>query len=436
MALSIAQVVFILSFSALSLLFDRSEFWSYFPLYILMFVAYLFVLKLGQKQIISSLLLAVMLRVMALAMSPQLSDDFYRFHWDGLLVTQGLNPYEMSPREVLNAKKNYEGISNELFEKLNSKDYKSVYPPLSQVVFAIGAMISPGDLFYSMLSMKSILLLFEIGSFFLLYRLLQQKKMETSLLLLYAWNPLVLIEGAVNMHFETMLIFFVLLFMYLLGKQKIGLSGASLGLACLSKLLPFIFIPYIVFRYKLKQSLVLLIALFLVFGLAFFPLLSGEGLAGIGASLLLYFKVFEFNASIYYLLSFLGKMLLGYNPIAVLGPSLALASFLGVIAISYLMRKRDESLVFLLILSLYYLLSTTVHPWYLMPLVALGIFSSSRYWMLWSFVAFVSYAAYQYEPVHESALLLWLQYASLFAFFLWEYINGKFSAHSRPADSA
>ena len=46
------------------------------------------------------LLAALLLRLLWLPALPTFSDDYHRFRWDGLLLTEGLNPYRYRPDEL------------------------------------------------------------------------------------------------------------------------------------------------------------------------------------------------------------------------------------------------------------------------------------------------------------------------------------------------
>jgi len=70
---------------------------------------------------------------------PALSDDYFRFIWDGKLFVNGINPYLSIPSEIINTDlAKTAGLSQELYKGLNSPEYFSVYPPVNQLLFAIG----------------------------------------------------------------------------------------------------------------------------------------------------------------------------------------------------------------------------------------------------------------------------------------------------------
>src|SRR5690606_35260493 len=121
-----------------------------------------------------------------------------------------------------------------------------------------------------------------------------------------------------NLHMEALLIFFLLLFLYQLHYQRYLTSAVPFALAVGSKLLPLMFLPFVWRKLGFRRFAAFGFVLLVVLLLLFFPLLSLEVLRNIWQSIDLYFQRFEFNASVYYLLRWLGIQLTGYNQIAVI----------------------------------------------------------------------------------------------------------------------
>ena len=110
-------------------------------------------------------------------------------------------------------------------------------------------------------------------------------------------------------------------------------------------------------------------------------------------------------------------------------------------AVSFLIRTLSASILFViffiflintqiyltlfLILFTYLLLSTTIHPWYITPLIALSPFVKTRSAIVWSFTVFLSYASYQWIPVKEVFWLVVLEYICVFAYLFWEWRTDK-----------
>lgn len=119
---------------------------------------------------------------------------------------------------------------------------------------------------------------------------------------------------------------------------------------------------------------------------------------------------------------------MGYNNVEKIGPVLAIITFFNIILIAILKRdktwqKLSESWLFAI--SIYLLFATTVHPWYLTPLVALSVFTRWRYAIIWSGVVLLSYAHYWDGNFKENYALIGVEYGIVFATFLYELSKSR-----------
>lgn len=389
--------------------------------YGLMWMFYLYIIKKGIHNPIQLLIFSgIFLRIILLPAYPPLSDDYFRFIWDGHSNLTGLNPYEFKPEEITNRNDFFSNI----YDELNSKIYYSVYPPLLQGIFTISTWLFPKSILGSVIIMRLFLIAFEIGSIFFISKILEKFSLPKWQVLLYALNPLVIMEISGNLHFEGMMIFFLLGSIYLLAYSKQVIYAAiSLGLAIGAKLLPLIFIPFLLHKLGLQKSFIFGIISGLVALLSFYMIWDVALFSNFSDSIRLYYKSFEFNGGIYYLCREIGYLFRGYNEIATIGPGLALFSALGIISLALLDRKKDISrlpLLFLFGLSLYQLCSTTVHPWYIAPLVALASLTSFRFTIIWSALILLTYINYSYSPYHENLWIVGLEYSLVIGYFIWE----------------
>lgn len=375
-------------------------------------------------------LAALLFRVSLLAVVPNLSDDYVRFIWDGHLVANGYNPYLYLPSQIIHTPLAAKaGLTDSLYQGLNSPDYFTVYPPINQALFGLAALLSPQNLLGNLIGLRIPILLAELGTLWLLISLLRRFGKNSNLALLYALNPLVILELTGNLHYEAVLIFFALLAVWLYLQKRWVVSAFALAASIGTKLLPLLFFPLLIRYVGWKRAIVYETITLSVVGLLFVPFIDLDLVKNVFTSLDLYFQKFEFNASIYYLIRAVGYVLTGRSIIKEAGQYLFVLIAFGTVAIAIWSRGETSSrkllTQLLLTLSLYWLLSTTVHPWYITSLLAVGLFTPLRYPFIWSGLIILSYGAYQTYPYNENLPLVGLEYGLLVGFVVYEWQKQK-----------
>lgn len=139
---------------------------------------------------------------------PSLSDDYFRFAWDGFMWTHGENPFTIIPSAYLQESGPQPDYLMELFNGMNSPKYYTVYPPVCQFIFGISAQLFPSNLSGTVIVMRTFCIAAETGTIILLLKILAHFNLPRRNVLLYALNPLVIMEGSGNLHFEVIMIFF------------------------------------------------------------------------------------------------------------------------------------------------------------------------------------------------------------------------------------
>ena len=364
----------------------------------------------------AGLLLALLLRLLWLPATPSLSDDYHRFRWDGALVAAGHNPFLHRPEEYRAGGGRLAGpaqLTPALYRRLNSPRYYSVYPPVCQALFGLAVRLFPASELGQIIVLRLALLLAEAATAGLLWTLLRRFGQPPERAFTYLLHPLVVAELVGNLHFEAVVVAGLLAALWLLTRRRLLPAAAALALGVAAKLTPLLLLPLLPRRLGWRRAVGFGLTLGLLLLAAFAPFASAALLRHFGRSLDLYFHSFEFNASIYYLLRAGGYYLTGYNEIARLGTGLAAAAAGGILALAALERRPTLAMLpraALLAFSLYYLLATTVHPWYLTPLVALSCFTGWRYPAAWAALATLSYATYRTTAYQENLGLVALEY--------------------------
>ena len=190
---------------------------------------------------------AIIFRLSILFAPSYLSDDIYRYVWDGRVQAAGINPYRYIPAAPELAQLRDDSI----YPKINRKEWAhTIYPPAAQVVFLLTTRISE-----SVVWMKVTMVICEMVAIWAIASLLNLLGRPRQLLLLYAWHPLVVWEFAGSGHVDAISIAFIAL--ALLAWQRKSDLGAGFALACatLVKLFPVVLAPAMLKRWRIAPVL-------------------------------------------------------------------------------------------------------------------------------------------------------------------------------------
>lgn len=411
-------LISLLAYSVLGYAIERHEFTWLIATFGILFTTYFLMLREAGSWKVNlkwGIMAAILFRLVLLLSVPNLSDDFFRFIWDGNLFTNGINPFIYTPAELVRSGE-VPFLSENLYAGINSAEYYSVYPPLCQFIFAFSTWFFGEQLLGNIVAMRLVILGAEIGTFYVLKKLLDYFSLNPAYLLVYALNPLIILELSGNLHFEGVMIFFLLLSFYLLLKNKYLWGAVFFALAVNTKLIPLLLGPYLVFSLGWKRSAYFIAISGMVTLLLHLPFLDLSFIEHFSSSIGLYFKTFEFNASIYYLVRWVGFQVKGYNIIETAGPVLAVITTCLITGISWWFRdKKLENLpmMYITVTAIYYLLSTTVHPWYVSSLLAFVPLTGLLFPLAWSLAIPLTYIAYISSTYSENLWLVALEYTIL-----------------------
>lgn len=426
----IAVFLFLLCSTALAYIPAQGDFAQIIALYAPAFITYLWIYQhtTNGLQIKWMLAVAILARLLIMPSFPLLSDDIFRFVWDGRLIVNGINPFEQLPLYYMQPGNEVAGLDESLFEQLNSPEYFTIYPPVAQGIFALAAFLFRESIPGAALLIKVFLFFCEVGSILLLPALLRKLQLPEKNALLYALNPLVIIEVVGNLHFEGAMVFFLLLAFWWILQERLFLSALAMSLSIAAKLLPLIFLFFFIRRLGWKRALIYFSLMGMVLVLLFAPLLGEAFFAGFGSSLDLYFRRFEFNASLFYLVRWVGYQVAGFNLIQYAGPIMAMLVFWGVIIAALRDKQQSWASIFplcLLAICLYLALTTTIHPWYSILPLLLCAFTRFRFPVLWTGLIMLTYINYSDELYRENLWVVLLEYILLYTVAIWELIiNG------------
>jgi alpha-1,6-mannosyltransferase len=418
---SIVQIgLLIIGYSLIALAIPRMEFTSFLAVYSALFVGYFYLVR-NDLSIQSIFVIGMIARVIFLFSTPSLSDDIYRFLWDGRLWVQGENPFQHIPQYFNENQGNLIGL-DELYPKLNSKQYFAIYPPINQFIFGIAALIAPLGFFKAQFVIKIILIAGEVLLFQYAVKLLKHLNKNRALVALYFLNPLVIIEVTGNLHFEGLMATFLIMAFYYLKTERWAVSAVFMAFGVCTKLIPLLYLPLVLPFLGFIKTTKYISIVGIVSALLFIPFMNLELALNMLNSIDLYFQSFIFNSFVYSILIDIS----GDESKKWIAFVLALVPVFAVLRLAF-KNSNFENLMqrSFWVHSLYYFFSAVVHPWYLVTLLALNIFQELKYILFWSYLIGLTYFTYRTLPYEESSFIIALEYVVVITWVLIDFFRSR-----------
>ena len=362
-----------------------------------------------------------------------LSDDIYRYLFDGFLIQHNINPYMYAPNNSY-----LSTIVSQFpyFSKINNPSISSPYPPLMIFISFIFVSVFGYNLF-GWLIITNALWLFT-GIF--LIKILKILSVPVNYVFLWA-NPLVLLVFDCSGHNDIFSIFFLVIGIYFLvrsqpnSKTLLIISGCFLALSIGTKLFALLYMPFLVKKLKIGSifTLFLTILQFIIFlltinlktaGITVF-LLNWRGNGGLFESLFFIFN--HFNSYSYnYLLQLEIRVIL-----------VILFCLSGIILFLFFRNQSSdkglskEKTIFEFIgyiFILFFLFIPILHPWYLLwAIFPFIIIFEKRFYPYWIFLIINSFTYYLYLNSSVVMPFLILEYCLFYGSLIEYFTNGKFT---------
>jgi alpha-1,6-mannosyltransferase len=193
-----------------------------------------------RRDVVIVLVVALAARALLVGGAPTLSDDAYRFVWDGRVQAAGVNPYRYVPadRRLVRLR------DWQVFTRVNRPYTRTLYPPADEVVF-LAAHEAAGD---GMTPWKLSVLALEAAAVVLLLVLLARARVSRGRVVLYAWHPIAIVELAGSGHPDPIMIVPLLATLLLWDARRRVAAGVALGVAALAKVVPVLAAPFLARR--------------------------------------------------------------------------------------------------------------------------------------------------------------------------------------------
>jgi hypothetical protein len=283
------------------------------------------------------LVTALLLRLALVGTPPLLSDDLFRYLFEGRALNAGLDPFSNPPATLA-------GFEDALRAQVNHPEFGSIYPPLALAWFRVLALVGT-DAWVAQLGTA----LIDLGTAAALYR---RDRMAGWL---WALHPLPILEAAHGAHLDALAVAWVALALTSPPVGRVLALGAGAGV----KLLPALLLPRaaLAARGAFVPTALGALALVAVGAAATFPAWSAGDAST--ASLSSYARDWSFNGALYTVCApVLGNWT---RPVLALGGGLVVLASL---------RHDDLARSWLEVALAFVLVTPTAHPWYGLWLLA------------------------------------------------------------------
>jgi hypothetical protein len=186
--------------------------------------------QLGLAALLIILASALVFRAYLLPLDPPpLSDDVYRYQWEGRVERARINPYTVTP-----AKPGFSRLEDPAHRIRTARDIPTIYPPLSEFAFSWVSTVTGYKRLFTGLDLATVAVI-----------LLALAALEKPLprVLTYAWNPTVIVSFALCGHHDSLAILTLVAACLFIITQRRTLSFAFLALSSLSKFFPAVLLP-------------------------------------------------------------------------------------------------------------------------------------------------------------------------------------------------
>jgi hypothetical protein len=170
-------------------------------------------------------------RAILLCGAPALSDDLYRFVWDGRVLASGVNPFRFAPEAIELA-----GLRDELWTRINHPEISTIYPPAAQAVFGAVALAGGGPW-----TIRAVVVFLDVVAVRLVSRAGADRGVPEAGLA-YALCPLAVVESGLSAHFDGGCAALVLSALAWLDRSRVR-AGLLVGLAIAAKALAALALP-------------------------------------------------------------------------------------------------------------------------------------------------------------------------------------------------
>lgn len=344
---------------------------------------------LSRRGLLVCFAFALAWRVPLLTLPEAPAHDAVRYLWDARVVSAGMSPYAARPDDAA-----LDELHSEVTRTVDAAWLPTIYPPAAQLYFQLVTGVHE-----SIVAFRVAALLIDAAIMAVLAWVLWTIGRPVGWALLYAWHPLIPLEGVSGAHLDFAGVLILLLSWLALLHRRTTVAVLAFAAAVMVKPLPLVLAPLYWRRIRLRDAVLAALAAVAV---AVWIARGSLPLGSTGA----FMDTFRFNGPLFTALEI------------VLPPRVIAAGAVGIglIAAVWLRRTRDvsdpEAWVWPMALAL--VASPVIYPWYLVWLIPFAIGRPAIPIRLWTLSVLVIYPAWHFRspgnPLTVTPPLLLVQF--------------------------
>lgn len=315
-------------------------------------------------------------RLVLVPNAPILSDDLYRYLWDGKVSAAGISPYAYAP----DAPELAALRDSAIWPRINRRGSPTIYPPVTQRAFAVSWLAgvrTPS-------AWKTLAVTLDVAAMALLALALARSGRDPTRVVSYAWNPVPILAFGDSGHADVLVVLALAGAVLAWQSDRLRPLAVLLGLAVAAKLYPLVALPAFARGssgpWSTRRALALGAIAAAVVLVAYLPyLLAGDPVLGFLTEGYLREESYASGRR------FLLFARLGLDGRLYAGPVLAL------VAVAALRSRRPAPVRAAWLLGAVIVL-TLHYPWYAAPLVAMAAAGGAGW--AWPWLAVALEAAY------------------------------------------
>ena len=318
-----------------------------------------------------ALLIAVAWRAALVVAPPLMSDDVYRYVWEGRIQLHGGNPYTWEDRPE---GARWVAFQDETWRGVSHKSYSALYPTAWKLAGVIPVWIHD-----SVTAMKAFLVACELAAVAILAWVLKRRALPPERILVLAWSPLALVEIAGSGHNDAFAMLATVAALAALDAGRPLAAAVAAAVAFDAKILPGFIAAAWARRLRWWHVAVAIV----VAGALFLPYAAAG--SGLWHSAVRYAHFWRFNESLFAVLR------------AVLGDAGAMAAstvLLAAAVAAIAWRRTEAATAGLLVVAASLLLAANVLPWYALWLLPFLVLRDSPAALLFTGTVTLAYLAY------------------------------------------